>query len=481
MSAHECPAGGGTPGAGRTARKNRDAQTLGTPGAIRKQNPPLVKTQASARHPADGEIDCGYIAKTVKLSSIVFDEAVYPRRAGHDPATVQIYARDLEQIEAAGKLIAINRDGVLLDGRHRMLAYKTRADGADCDVPVYQYPILSPLESFRLACSLQDKGRALSDDDRQAAARRLYAIGDQRQKDIAAVLGVNEATVGRWLSRTIKEEKERKRDAAFAMWLACATQDDIAKTVEVERRTVGNWEEEFGKTCTAQDFPNSSDFEHPLYNVWKQQVKTPGVTHPGNTEPRWLENLLYLYTRPGDIVVDPFAGGGSTIDVCRKRGRRYFVSDRKPIVAREHEIRRHDLVTDGMPKVPRWKDVRLVYLDPPYWAQAAGEYSDDPSDLGNMPLDEFTSSLADIIRGFARKVTDAHIALVMQPTQWRAPDRQFTDHVLDMARAIKLPVTMRYSVPYESQQCTAQMVEWAKANRRCLVLTREIIVWQAPQ
>jgi len=25
--------------------------------------------------------------------------------------------------------------------------------------------------------------------------------------------------------------------------------------------------------------------------------------------------LLWLYTEPGDIVVDPFAGGGTTIDV----------------------------------------------------------------------------------------------------------------------------------------------------------------------
>ena len=37
---------------------------------------------------------------------------------------------------------------------------------------------------------------------------------------------------------------------------------------------------------------------------------------------------------------------------------------------------------------------------------------------------------------------------------------------------------MRFSVPYESQQCNAQMVEWAKANKRCLVLSREIIVWK---
>ena len=178
------------------------------------------------------------------------------------------------------------------------------------------------------------------------------------------------------------------------------------------------------------------------------------------------------------LVVDPFAGSGSTIDVCKKRKRRYFVSDRKPIVEREHEIRRHDL-TDGLPKVPRWKDVRLVYLDPPYWKQAEGQYSNDPTDLANMPLDQFHDTLAGIIDGFAKKLSDAYIALIIQPTQWKAPDRQFTPHLIEIARRVRLPIDMQFSVPYESQQCTAQMVEWAKQNKRCLVLTREIIVWKS--
>ena len=37
-----------------------------------------------------------------------------------------------------------------------------------------------------------------------------------------------------------------------------------------------------------------------------------------------------------DIVLDPFAGGGATIDVCKKRLRRYCVSDRKPGYQSEH-------------------------------------------------------------------------------------------------------------------------------------------------
>jgi DNA-binding XRE family transcriptional regulator len=417
----------------------------------------------------------------VKLSEIVFDEGLYPRVEGHDPATVQAYVRDIEQIEAAGKLISINADGILLDGRHRMLAYKTRADGTDPLVPVYKYQISSPLESFRLACSLQDRGFKLSEPDRESAAKKLYDYGMQ-SVDIATALGVSKQRVSDWLSRKIKENKEKKQKKARAMWLACATQEEIAEAVGVAQRTIVNWEEDFSKSTGSVLLLNPPGFTPPLYNVWKKQAKTNTVSHFGNSEVEWLENLLYLYTNPARIVVDPFAGGGSTINACKKWSRRYYVSDRKPIVAREDEIRLHDLTT-GLPSL-RWKDVDLVYLDPPYWKQAEGQYSDDPTDLANMELEQFNTALAGVINGFGKKLKDsasdkpAYIALIIQPTQWKAPERQFTDHVGDMLRAVKLPVDMRYSVPYESQQCTAQMVEWAKAAKRCLVLTREIIVWR---
>jgi hypothetical protein len=60
-----------------------------------------------------------------------------------------------------------------------------------------------------------------------------------------------------------------------------------------------------------------------------------------------VDNLLYLYTKPFDIVLDPFAGGGSTIEVCKKRFRRKMFSDHKPIVERETEIRQYDLIGTG--------------------------------------------------------------------------------------------------------------------------------------
>jgi len=423
---------------------------------------------------------------SVLLSDIVFDEGIYPRTEGHDPSIVQEYARDMEQIEAAGKFISVNADNVLIDGRHRMLAYKKRADGkTDFQVNVYRYETKSVLESLRLAINLQDRGKSLSKADKIASAKRLYSVGEKSQAEIASAMGVSQQTIAAWLSRTLKEEKERKKDKAFSLWQSCETQDAIAEAIEMPQQTVADWIDGFTEIPEAGKSVKWSDFTPPIYNVWKKQNKSNSVDHFGNSEPCWVENLLYLYTKPASIVVDPFAGSGSTIDVCKKRGRRYYVSDRKPIVEREDEIRKHDLIAeDGaiqLPKIPRWKDVDLVYLDPPYWLQAKGQYSNDPTDLANMELDQFNKSLSDLIHGFAKKLKGGegkYIALIIQPTQWKAPDRQFVDHVGDMLRAVKLPVRMRVSVPYESQQCNAQMVEWAKENNEILVLTREIVIWE---
>ena len=56
------------------------------------------------------------------------------------------------------------------------------------------------------------------------------------------------------------------------------------------------------------------DFESPIYNIWKQQTKSNGAKHPGNSETRWLDNLLYLYSKPLEIVIDLFGVEDNFLD-----------------------------------------------------------------------------------------------------------------------------------------------------------------------
>lgn len=415
----------------------------------------------------------------IKTSEVLFRKDLYPR-IETSSIKVQQYAETLELLPP----IEINQHNELIDGWHRWTAHKKQ--NID-EIAVIVTQTTSDVHLLELAIEKNAKhGLQLSQGDKRDMARKVYLGTPERDRDekkihLAKILAVSERTVRDWLSRIEKDAKEARNKRIFELWLACHTQQEIAEVVGCSEQPIKDVISDISANLPKNLKPAAehlTDFTMPIYNVWKFKEKSPGPGHFGNTEPTIVDNLLYLYTKPFDLVVDPFAGSGTTIDVCRKRFRRYWVSDRHVEPENEDRIRVHDLM-DGLPALPRWKDVGLVYLDPPYWKQAEGKYSDSQNDLANMSLDDFNSKLAGIIIGFAKKlVAGSYIALIIQPTQWKAPEKQYTDHVADMINRVKLPINMRFSCPYESQQCNAQMVEWAKANRKTLVLTRELIVWE---
>ena len=152
-----------------------------------------------------------------------------------------------------------------------------------------------------------------------------------------------ERTIRDWLSRIDKDSKEARNKRIFDLWLACWTAEEIASEVGITKQAVNLICQETA-SLPKLDKPSkaaadhATDFAVPIYNVWRFKERSDQSSHFGNTEVKVVDNLLYLYTSPFDVVLDPFAGGGSTIDICKKRFRRYFVSDRKPIIEREKEI-----------------------------------------------------------------------------------------------------------------------------------------------
>lgn len=412
-----------------------------------------------------------------KCEEIIFREDLYPR-IEKNPLTVQKYAETIDVLPP----IEINQHNEIIDGWHRWTAHKKEKKE---EINVKTTETKSDIHLLELAIDRNSKhGLQLSQEDKRNMARRIYHITLERERNekkkyLAKILSVPDRTIRDWLSRIDKDSREARNKRIFNLWMACYTQEEIAERCECERTTVESI------LTKMAELPKSSkpiaehltDFDIPIYNVWKWQEKTLGSKYPGNTESIIVDRLLYLYTQPFDVVVDPFAGGGSTIDVCKKRFRRYFVSDRKPVEEREHEIRKHDIV-EGLPSLPRWKDVKLIYLDPPYWKQMENVYSEDKNDLANMDLETFNLTLSKLIKDFAKKISEGFIALIISPTQWKSPDKNFTDHMADMLKLVDLPIDMRISCPYESQQYYAQMVDWAKENKKLLVLSRELIVWK---
>jgi transcriptional regulator with XRE-family HTH domain len=180
----------------------------------------------------------------------------------------------------------------------------------------------SDAEFLELAIERNAKhGLQLSIEDKKNCAIRIYLetpISERRGKRerLAQILGVSQAKLSEMLSRTDKEERDKRDRRVRDAWMACYTQDEIAEREGISKAAVNEVCLEFSdvknlnKSNLARAEHADEDFAVPLYNVWKQQEKSSGSQHFGNSDPRWVDNLLYLYTQPFDVVVDPFAGAG---------------------------------------------------------------------------------------------------------------------------------------------------------------------------
>ena len=95
----------------------------------------------------------------------------------------------------------------------------------------------------------------------------------------------------------------------------------------------------------------------------------------GATPSYVIWNLVERYTKPGDLIVDPFCGSGTTLDVAKDTGRRARGFDVAPY--------RPDIEKADARKLPiEPGTVDLVFMDPPYGDHI--HYSDEPSCIGKL-------------------------------------------------------------------------------------------------
>lgn len=156
--------------------------------------------------------------------------------------------------------------------------------------------------------------------------------------------------------------------------------------------------------------------------------------HPAPFSFTDVSRLVRFFSKPGETVLDPFVGVGSTLKACALEGRRgigFELNPRYAGLARERiekEVR--SLLHTGAEQEVREGDSRLlaqqlapdsvdfVVTSPPYWNILHKEdhkanqerkehnldtrYSDDPRDLGNIAsYDEFLANLVAILAACA--------------------------------------------------------------------------------
>lgn len=123
------------------------------------------------------------------------------------------------------------------------------------------------------------------------------------------------------------------------------------------------------EATTLWDYPKQSYGKSP-----KGNNKYAGVT------PAFIiYNMIARYTKPGDVVLDPMCGSGTTIDVCKEEGRKAIGYDIVPT--------RLDILQNDARKLPIEDDsIDMIFIDSPYGDNI--KYNDHPANFGEISAED---------------------------------------------------------------------------------------------
>lgn len=161
------------------------------------------------------------------------------------------------------------------------------------------------------------------------------------------------------------------------------------------------------ETTTLWDYPKQSYGKKPKGNN-KFQGVTPAFI---------IWNMLQRYTQPGDLVVDPMAGSGTTVDVCEEEGRKVVGFDIHP----QHP----KVIRNDSRHIPLGENsVDMVFIDSPYGDNVS--YSDEPGNIGNISAEDqkFYEELEKVAREIYRILKPGKVMGWLIGDQW--VKRKFT-------------------------------------------------------
>jgi len=199
-----------------------------------------------------------------------------------------------------------------------------------------------------------------------------------------------------------------------------------------------------------------------------------GMDYPGRIPGQIPANVIHYYTEPGDLVVDPMAGGGSTLDAASLLERRYLGYDLFPM---RPEIRFNN-VLNGLPDEAT--GAKLIFIDPPYGSIAKGFYQDHPSCLSRMDQAEFLQALQKIA-GYCCSVIDSngYLALLVQNVYNWTGDTVW--QVIQLFTEDKWELVRRIQVPLSNQHISSNVMKWARKNRQMVNLDRDLLIFKLNQ
>ena len=151
--------------------------------------------------------------------------------------------------------------------------------------------------------------------------------------------------------------------------------------------------------------------------LWYFPKQSYGVSPKGDyrysgvTPAPIIYNLIWKYTNPGDLVVDPMCGSGTTIDVCKAEKRMAIGCDVSPV--------REDIIQGDARNIPlEDESADMVFIDPPYGDNI--KYNEQAGNIGKIPSDseQYYNELEKVIVESYRILKKGKILAWLIGDQW---------------------------------------------------------------
>lgn len=212
---------------------------------------------------------------------------------------------------------------------------------------------------------------------------------------------------------------------------------------------------------------NWLDFDDTALRALVDAARDPapvvGLTHnhykyPARFSPQFASAAIDAFTKPGDLIFDPFMGGGTTLVEALARGRRAtgidisslatFVAETKTLILKDAEL---EAVRRWATRLPSLIDMHLPSTKFPAWEEAG--YYRNLNLSSNWRLTKaIGQALASSERLRARRAKQLARCVILRTAQWALDGRK------------KLPTIEQFRSAVASH--AAKMVEGAEDFRR---------------
>ena len=455
---------------------------------------------------------------TIAIADVVWDPKVYPR-SKYSTGTIERYADAMLAGDEFPPLVLEDGTNRMLDGKHRIEAYK-RAEITEA--PVEWHTIPDGMSAKYYAATLSSRhGDRMSNADLKALAEEEFDV--ENMPDVAEWgkrLGVSQRTVYYWVSHIINRAKANREAKAWHLSALGWTQREIGERLGVAVGTVNSMfnncnlakiEQDLGEQWNEQGVAEWAnrvgvsltdamaaamkgiDDEARMkllgikvqpYDVWNFPGchNLMGDKHPGRIPGEIVCHALWYWTKPGDLVLDPMAGSGTTLDACLLMGRcarGYDIDERHARV----DIEKHDL-SQGWPD--KAKEADLIFWDPPYFSKmdhgTIGEDGYIEGSISGLSPNEYLEWLGDRLAELhATAKQGARIAFLM--SDWDPENaKEYADSngifvwdYADILRNAGWRLFRQVQVPLPTQQVHPDIVNKFRASRRMARLNRYLL------